>query len=413
MSTNQPTTDAVEPAAEARTRAEAHTDADAADLLVTADSDRTPTLSVIMPTLNEEDGIGECLHRIRQAVVDLQVPTEIVVSDSSTDRTPDIARDHGAIVVEPDQPGYGYAYRYAFKRARGDYIAIGDADTTYDFTELPKLYALVESGDADMAMGSRLNGEIKPGAMPPLHRYIGNPLLTKFLNVFYGAGVSDAHSGMRVFSRDALEEMDLQTTGMEFASEMIMEAGASDLTIREEPITYHEREGDATIESFRDGWRHVRFMLLNAPGYLFSVPGFLLTILGTLIMGIAHFGISLGGVTLGTHSMIGGSLLTLVGFEVLALGVFATVAADPVRKPSDPVTTWLLDRVQLEHGASVGALVAGVGGIYMLVMFGRWVSSGFTQLPLLTTNVLALTAIVFGLEVIFSSFFLSAIGESH
>nr|WP_281172086.1 glycosyltransferase [Haloplanus natans] len=366
-----------------------------------------------MPTLNEEDGIGECLHRIRQAVVDLQVPTEIVVSDSSTDRTPDIARDHGAIVVEPDQPGYGYAYRYAFKRARGDYIAIGDADTTYDFTELPKLYALVESGDADMAMGSRLNGEIKPGAMPPLHRYIGNPLLTKFLNVFYGAGVSDAHSGMRVFSRDALEEMDLQTTGMEFASEMIMEAGASDLTIREEPITYHEREGDATIESFRDGWRHVRFMLLNAPGYLFSVPGFLLTILGTLIMGIAHFGISLGGVTLGTHSMIGGSLLTLVGFEVLALGVFATVAADPVRKPSDPVTTWLLDRVQLEHGASVGALVAGVGGIYMLVMFGRWVSSGFTQLPLLTTNVLALTAIVFGLEVIFSSFFLSAIGESH
>ncbi|MDX1748146.1 MAG: glycosyltransferase family 2 protein, partial [Halobacteriales archaeon] len=258
--------------------------ASGAGFLVTDDDDTTPVVSVVMPTMNEEEGIGECIDRIVEGATALGLPTEIVVSDSSSDRTPEIARDRGARVVEPDRPGYGYAYRYAFARVRGEYVVMGDADTTYDFAELPRLFEPILDGEADMVMGSRLEGEILPGAMPKLHQYVGNPLLTKFLNVFYGAGVSDAHSGFRVIRRSTLEELNLGTDGMEFASEMVMEAAARDLEIAELPITYHERKGEATLESFRDGWRHVRFMLMNAPGYLFSVPGALMVLLGSLLM---------------------------------------------------------------------------------------------------------------------------------
>lgn len=379
--------------------------------LLPADSAESPVISVVMPTLNEEDGIVECIQRVKSALHELNTLGEVIISDSSTDRTPELARDHGAIVVEPDKPGYGYAYRYAFKHARGDYIVIGDADTTYDFTEIPKLLKPVRGGDADMCMGSRLDGEIMSGAMPPLHEYVGNPLLTRFLNVFYDAGVSDAHSGFRVFHRDVLETLDLDTTGMEFASEMIMEAGARNLTIEERPIVYHEREGEATLDSFRDGWRHVRFMLVNAPGYLFSVPGAIMIALGSILMGLCLSGTSLGNTSFGVHSMIGGALLTLSGAQIASFGVFATVTTDPIQAPSDPVTNWLVSQVQLEHGATAGLVVLGLGVAYVALMIGRWVTSGFTQLPLLMTNIAAMTAVVLGIQLVFSSFFLSSVAD--
>ncbi|MFC5973413.1 glycosyltransferase family 2 protein [Halomarina salina] len=364
-----------------------------------------------MPTLNEEEGIAECIDRIKNALVDIGVYGEIIVSDDSTDRTPEIAREMGAIVVNPDGKGYGYAYQYAFEHARGEFIAIGDADCTYDFEELPKLYDLVANGDADMAMGSRLEGKILPGSMPKLHQYVGNPLLTKFLNVFYGAGVSDAHSGMRVFTQDALATMDCETTGMEFASEMIMEAGARGLTIEEVPITYHARAGEAKLDSFRDGWRHVKFMLENAPGYLFSVPGFVLGTFGLLLMGLAFFHVSLGGFTPGAHSMMAGSLLTLVGYQIASMGVFATITTNPIRKPEDRVTTWITNNLRLEQGATLGTIIFGAGAAYGAVLFGQWASSGFSQLPLLMADVVALTAVVLGIQIVFGSFFLSAIAE--
>jgi len=381
------------------------------DLILPEESDLEPVLSVVMPTLNEEAGIVECINRIKNAVKELQITAEIIISDSSTDRTPELAAANGAIVVEPDEPGYGYAYRYAFERARGEYIAIGDADTTYDFEELPKLFEKVSRGDADMVMGSRLEGEIKDGAMPPLHQYVGNPLLTRFLNAFYDAGVSDAHSGMRVFSRRALAELDLDTTGMEFASEMIMDAGARDLTIKEVPITYHEREGEATLESFRDGWRHVRFMLLNAPGYLFSIPGLVFGVLGLLVMGLSYSGVELAGLHLGTHSLIAGSLLTLVGYQIGSFGVFATVASDPIRRPSDRVTTWITENLRLEQGVVTGLALFTLGSAYGLYLLFEWAASGFSQLPLFTSDIIAFTAIVLGLQTIFGSFFMSAIAE--
>ncbi|NGM71397.1 glycosyltransferase [Natronolimnobius sp. AArcel1] len=381
------------------------------ELLVDRTSEFDPELTVVMPTLNEEEGIGICLEWIKEAIEELQVRTEIIVSDSSTDRTPEIAREMGAIVVEPDKGGYGYAYRYAFERARGDYIAMGDADTTYDFKEIPRLLKELEKADADMVMGSRLNGEIKPGAMPTLHQYIGNPMLTRFLNAFYGAGVSDAHSGFRIFTSEAYETMDLKTSGMEFASEMIMEAGAKDLEIVETPIVYHEREGEETLESFKDGWRHVRFMLVNAPGYLFLVPGLLMGFLGTVVMGTAASGLAVSGVNLGIHSMIAGSLLAIVGYQVASLGVFASVASDPIQKPSDPITERVTGSLSLERGATVGLMVFTAGTLYAGLLVYQWILSGFSSISFTIGSLGAFTAIVVGLQTVFSSFFLSAVDQ--
>lgn len=379
------------------------------ELLVGRNSETTPHLSVVMPTLNEEAGIRTCIDWIKTAIENIQLSTEIIISDSSTDRTPEIAREMGAIVVEPDGKGYGYAYRYAFERTRGTYIAMGDADTTYDFKQIPRLLGELEETGADMVMGSRLNGEIRDGAMPALHQYIGNPALTRFLNTFYGAGVSDAHSGFRIFTREAYETMDWETTGMEFASEMIMEAGAKNLDIVEVPIVYHEREGEETLESFRDGWRHVRFMLVNAPGYLFSVPGLLLTLFGVVVMTIAHTGVALGDVTLGVNSMIAGSLATIVGTQVGSLGVFATVTSDPIQQPDDPLTAGITTYATLERGATAGIIVFAAGGAYASWLVGDWILSGFGSVPFTTAALVAFTAVVVGIQLIFSSFFLSAV----
>ena len=384
-----------------------------AGILVTPDDETTPVVSVVMPTMNEEKGIGECIDRIIEGASVLGFPTEIVVSDSSTDRTPEIARERGARVVTPDKRGYGYAYRYAFARVRGDYVVMGDADTTYDFSELPRLFEPILDGEADMVMGSRLEGEIRPGAMPPLHQHIGNPLLTKFLNVFYGAGVSDAHSGFRVFRADLLDELDLLTDGMEFASEMVMDASARGFTIAEVPITYHERKGEATLESFRDGWRHVRFMLMNAPGYLFSVPGVLMMLAGGLMMGLSAFGVRPGGVTLGIHTMIAGSLLVVVGYQTAILSLFSTIASDPIQAPTDPLTRWIQDSFKLEQGATFGLALFAAGAAHSTFLLYGWVESGYGAVPFGAVNMVAFTAIIVGLETVFASFHLSALAEAR
>jgi len=383
------------------------------DVLLGADSDLDPALSVVIPTLNEEEGIGECIERVRNALVELQEYGEIVVSDSSSDRTPEIAREMGAIVVTPDQSGYGYAYRYAFARTRGEYIVMGDADTTYDFEDIPKLLEPVRAGEADMCMGTRLDGEIRDGAMPPLHQYIGNPLLTRFLNVFYDAGVSDSHSGFRVFSRAALDEMDLQSDGMEFASEMIMEAGARDLVIAERPIIYYEREGEATLSSFEDDWRHVKFMLMNAPGYLFTVPGAILGVLGVGLMLASFANSQVGGIFFGEHTVIAGSLLSIVGYQIGSLAIFSSVATNPIRQPEDPITRFVRERFQLKHGATVGTGLLVIGGGLAAYLGVGWLQSGLSQPPYVVSLMIAFTAVILGLQTVFYSFFISMLAQSR
>ena len=379
------------------------------ELLVPPDAEYSPVLSVVMPTMNEEEGIDTCLDWIEEAIVDLQLPAEIIVSDASTDRTPEIARERGAIVVEPDRPGYGYAYRYAFRHARGEYVVMGDADTTYDFSEIPRLLEHLQAEDADIIMGSRLDGEIKPGAMPALHQYVGNPLLTKFLNTFYDAGVSDAHSGFRIIRRDALGVMGLESDGMEFASEMVMQAGANSLDIVEVPITYHEREGEATLESFRDGWRHVRFMLTNAPGYLFSVPAGGFISVGVTMLLLSLLGAQSFGVFFGLHTTIIGSLLVIVGFQVGSLVLFSAVATDPIQAPSNGVTRWIRDTVRLEHGVAMGLVLFAGGTAYLTAVLAWWLTSGGSLAPLVVPNLIAFTAVVIGIQAVFTAFFMSMI----
>lgn len=381
------------------------------ELLVSADSDQAPTLTVVLPALNEEEGIAECIDSIKLAISELQISAEIIVSDNSDDQTAEIADRMGAIVVEPDQRGYGYAYQFAFQFARGEYIAIGDADTTYDFRELPKLFELVVDGEADMALGTRLEGHIKPGAMPVLHQYIGNPVLTKFLNLFYDAGVTDAHSGFRVFSRDALEQLDLRSYGMEFASEMIMDAATKGLTIKEVPITYHERKGEATLDSFQDGWRHVKFMLINAPTYLYLLPAILFTGAGVLMMLFSLDGVRPAGITIGPNLMVAGSLLTVCGFQIGTLGIFSLIASNPIQKSQDALSIWFMSKFRLEHGATIGLVLFSSGGVLAIYMSWLRVSQGAEVLPALRVSIIAFTAIVLGLETIFSSFFFSAIAE--
>jgi len=196
---------------------------------------------------------------------------------------------------------------------------------------------------------------------------------------------------------------------MEFASEMIMEAGAKDLHIEEVPIVYHEREGEETLESFRDGWRHVKFMLVNAPRYLFTVPGILLGLFGLLVMGVAYFGNPINDVTLGVHSLIAGSLFTILGMQVTSLGVFATVAGNPIRTPDDPVTSFITDRLTLERGATAGLLVFAAGAGYAGLLVADWIAGGFSDISFTASSLVSFTAIVIGVNVVFSSFFLSSV----
>lgn len=368
-------------------------------------------ITLVIPTMNEEEGIGECIDAANAAFDELGMEGEIIISDSSTDRTPDIAREKGAKVIEPDKPGYGYAYRYGFERAEGELIAMGDGDTTYDFEELPELIQKMREENADMVMGSRLDGDIKPGSMPKLHKYIGNPLLTKFLNKFYGAGVSDAHSGMRVIKKDALDQLDLKTDGMEFASEMIMEAGARDLKIVEKPIIYHEREGDATLHSFRDGWRHVKFMLLNAPSYILSVPGLILMALGSTLLSGSFLGLQPMGQPLGVNTGIAGLLLLLIGYQAESLSIFASVTSDPIKDPGGRVSNFILEKFSFERGLTVGSLLFVSGGLYASYLIYSWYSSGYSVVPDIRQSIAAFTGIFLGIQTIFYSMFLTMIKE--
>jgi glycosyltransferase involved in cell wall biosynthesis len=377
---------------------------DAAPLLLPHDSEATPALSVVMPTLNEEQGIAECIEKVKRAVETLGVSTEVIISDSSTDRTPEIAQELGAIVVEPDEQGYGYAYRYAFEHARGEYIAIGDADTTYDFLDLPRLLNPVGFGSADMVMGDRLNGEIMPGAMPRLHQYVGNPLLTKFLNVFYDAGVSDSHSGFRVISRDTLDRLNLTSDGMEFASEMVMKAGAEGLRIEEVPITYHERQGEATLSSFRDGWRHVKFMIMNAPNYLFSVPAVGFGLLGAVVMLLSLLEMTLGGIFFGLHTVIAGSLLVISSYQIGGLALISAIATDPIKEQRDPITDWIQRNLFLEHALTFGLLLLTVGSGYVVYLVIDWIMSGYVTPSFNPMHMLAFAAVVLGVQTVFTAF---------
>ena len=370
-----------------------------------AGSKNQPDLSVILPTLNEETTIGICIQKIQQVFRDMGVHGEIIVSDSSTDKTPEIARAMGAFVVHPQHRGYGYAYLEGFTHARGKYIVIGDADNTYDFLELPLLIRDLDEG-ADLVVGSRFRGEIKKGAMIPLHQYIGNPLLTWVLNRVFTTEFSDTHSGFRAIRADALKKLNLQSWGMEFASEMLIKASREGLKITEVPITYYPRETPSKLSSFSDGWRHVRFILLLKPMPFLTIPGIFFAFFGLLMM--AAFYTSSDDPSGRTHSFILGAILLTGGFQLLLSGVMIKVysAVHGFEKREGFVET-LLNYQNLEKFLGLGVVLILAGLIIGVFILQDWIQSGFGPLYQITNAVLSLCLVIVGLEISFIAVFIS------
>src|SRR5215208_2828576 len=369
----------------------------------------SPQVSVVIPCLNEVEHIRECVTRAFRAMADADIAGEVIVADNgSVDGSAAAAREAGAVVVDEPRRGYGSAYLAGFAAARGTYIVMLDADLTYDFNEIPKFVEHLDKGN-QLVMGDRMDN-IHPGAMPWLHRYVGNPVLTGILNLFFRTGVSDAHCGMRAVRRDALPRLDLRTTGMEFASEMVIRAGKERLDIREIDIEYHPRAGESKLSRFRDGWRHLRFLLVHSPTHLFVIPGAALALIGFLTMLAVLFDIHIFGRTWELHTMVLGSLLTIVGTQVIALGLCAHAYGIYFMQEREAWFERARDRFRLEHGLLAGGVLTIAGLATASVIVARWIDRGLGALAEEQLAVFATTLIVVGIQIFFSSFLLSILG---
>jgi len=364
-----------------------------------------PSLSIVMPSMNEEETIRICIQKAQTIFKKYDIEGEIIIADNSSDKTAEIAASMGAKVIGPIK-GYGNAYLKGLAEARGDYIAIADADNTYDLLELDKFLDPLMAGEADFIMGSRLKGEIKKGAMPWLHQYIGNPLLTGMLNILFKTKISDAHCGMRAFTKEALEKMNLKTHGMELASEMIIEAARCGLRIKEVPITYYSRKAPSKLRSFQDGWRHVRFMMLYRPVPFLYLPGAFVFILGFLIT--ASLLLTESAAYNRLHSFILGSMLLIIGGQILATGGYMkTYGLIHGMYRDDRKGKKLLSYHSLEKELLGGSLILGSGLVIGLKVTYTWISSGYGSLEEVESAVISMVLAAVGLQLIFSAIFVS------
>jgi len=359
-------------------------------------------ISVVMPCLNEEESVGICVEKAWEGIRRTGLRGEVIVSDNgSTDGSVAIARAAGARVVHQPLRGYGNAYLAGFSVARGSIIAMGDSDDSYDFTALPELVAPLLEG-YDYVLGSRLAGRITRGAMPWSHRYIGNPILTTFLNILFKLRVSDAHSGFRVFTRDALDKMQLHTEGMEFASEIVVKAASAKLRVAEVPITYNPRIGESKLNSLSDGWRHLRFLLLLSPKHLFVIPGFAFLAAG-FIGSLSFFGVS-GGTDV-TVAKVLFAFAVIVGVQLLVLGSAATVRLQHLTSDkSTRFTDWVTDGKAAKQGFATGTLLFGAG--IGLLLYGWAVGWGAGNGVPTSLLILSLLMVTLGGILWFDAFFL-------
>ncbi len=371
--------------------------------------ERSKLLSVVIPCLNEAENIELCVASALGALERSGIRGEVIVADNgSEDGSPRLAEIAGAHVVHELRRGYGSAYIAGFTAARGTYIVMADADLTYDFEEIPRFLAELQDG-ADMVVGDRMKN-IHPGAMPWHHRYIGNPLLSRLLNLLFHTGVRDAHCGMRAFRRDRLELLALRTTGMEFASEMIVRAAKEKLDIREIPIEYHPRGGESKLSSFRDGWRHLRFLLLHSPNHLFILPGALMAAVGGFISLTVLAHVSILQRQWQLHTLIGGSLLLIIGTQLVGLGLCAHAYATYFMGERDAWFDRARERLRLEHGLMLGSAVALLGAAMIAVIVLDWIGRGFGSLSQERVAIFAASLLVIGIQIVFCSFLLSILG---
>jgi glycosyltransferase involved in cell wall biosynthesis len=369
-----------------------------------------PEISIVLPCLNEEEAIGGCIDTLQTIIARQHLSAEIVVVDNaSTDSSAEVARSRGARVVYQPVRGYGNAYLKGFAEARGTYIVMADADNTYDLSEIDDFVKLLRQG-YDLVMGNRFAGRMAKGAMTFSHRYIGNPILSALVRIFFGTTVRDSHCGMRAFTRAAYPRMRLRTGGMEFASEMVINASKAKLKIAERPISYAPRIGESKLHTVRDGWRHLRFMLLYSPTHLFLLPGLVLLLVGLGIEGVLTPGaIWLFGRRWDVHTMMLASVIALLGVQIIMLGLFARLFSltEELDGERDRVLRFLSRAFTLERGLLVGAVIFALGFVADAFVLGTWIATGMGQLALIRPTVLGSTFLAIGAEVIFGSFFLS------
>jgi hypothetical protein len=377
-------------------------------------------VTIVMPCLNEAETLRRCIEKARNSIERHQLQAEIIVADNgSTDGSHNIAEEHGARVVRVDTRGYGAALTGGITAARGTYIVMGDADDSYDFGHIHPFIEKLREG-YDLVMGCRLpsgGGSIMPGAMPLKHRYLGNPGLSFVGNLFFRSPVRDFHCGLRAFTKQAFERMEMHTTGMEFASEMVIKASLLNMKIAEVPITLYQdgRSRPPHLRSWRDGWRHLRFMLLYSPRWLFLVPGLVL-----LMGGCAAFLLLLGGpvvlgtVTFDTNTLLVSSMSALLGMQMIIFYLFArTFAITEGLLPESPLMKRLFTMFNLETGIVAGIAVLLVGAGFLVSSLTQWSDTGFGALPYassLRKVIPAVTLIVAGFQIILASFFMSILG---
>jgi glycosyltransferase involved in cell wall biosynthesis len=369
-----------------------------------------PVVSVVLPCLNEADGVGRCVEKATSALHDMGIAGEVVVVDNgSTDGSAEIAARAGARVIHERRRGYGAAYLRGFQEARGRVIVMADADDSYDLLDIARFVEPLTHGGVDMVMGSRLKGNILSGAMPWTHRWIGNPVLSGMLRLFFHTTVSDAHCGMRSFTREAYERMELRTQGMEFASEMVVNALREGLRIREVPITYYPREGVSKLSGLRDAWRHVRFMLIYSPSYLFQLPGMALLAVGALlVMALAGGPREILGHRWDYHVLLFGALSLILGYNLVLFDILAKTFSmgAGLARPN----RWLravLRVFSLERGLVIGSIffLAGLGLEIKIVL--DWARGGYGTLMAVRGIVIGMTAMVLGAQTVFGSFLVS------
>ena len=378
-----------------------------------------PEVSVVIPCLNEANSLGICIDKALRAFADGALSGEVIVADNgSTDGSIEIAESHGARVVHVKQRGYGAALRAGITASRGRYIVMGDADDSYDFLEVPQFVQQLRAG-SDVVMGNRFRGGIKPGAMPKLHQYFGNPGLTALLNLFFHVGIGDCYCGMRGFSRAVYDRLDVRSTGMEFAPELIIKAAQIGARISEIPIILwpDKRGRPPHLRSFRDGWSTLRFFLLYAPNWLFLFPGVSLFVFGLALVfwlfpGPRHL---TSHIVLDIHTMVFGVIFTLMGAQIINMGFFAKVFSYAERFDRNPISLQrLLRRVTLEHGLAAGSVMFLAGLLGSARVAWHWASGGFGPLNEGLRDVLFWSMWLFlGVQVIFASFFLSMLGISR
>ena len=368
----------------------------------------SPEISVVIPCLDEEDAVGAVVDQAWQGIRRSGRSGEVIVVDNaSSDRSAEVAAEHGALVVREERPGYGSAYLAGLAVAQGEYIVMGDADETYPLRELAPFVERLAAGD-DLVVGSRFEGTIHGEAMPWLNRHVGNPILTGLLNVLFGVKVSDAHCGMRAVRREALPRLDLHSTGMEFASEMVFKAYRRNLTVSELPIDYYPRVGESKLNRFGDAWRHVKFMLLYSPSWLYFVPGLLLLCLGIVgAIVLAAGPVTILGRPWQIHTLFLCIAALLLGTQIVQLGVFARAFAANHLGETDRLIEWARGRISLEHGLALGAVLLAAGLVTLTWIFLSWALDGFGALAHEYATAIGFTLLALGTQVMLGSFFVS------